>query len=293
MITVPPAYVRVANDGDTRYIWISPDEFSGAYLHPAFVQSEGPIYWGKYLSGAATADRFSISQANSRPDYYPGCLTPPNTVTLTNADWLETGADGAHKGWHVMSIYDRALMALLMAIDYLSFNVGQYMNGVTVTSTLNSDETRVSWRNIVNAFLTRISGPTSAVYDTGEVVQGLLGGLTTASSDYKLGDPANLSTPVLVPGFSVSGDYSNKSVSIGSFLGGFSQELNCDIDLLFLPGSTGTATGASAIGANANTAVNVIRGQYYPNNANSLCFLGTTGSASSWYGMRIAKWTKS
>jgi hypothetical protein len=152
----------------------------------------------------------------------------------------------------------------------------------------NSDEARPAWRAIVNAFCGRVGTVTLG----GELIQGFLGGLASSGSTYQLGDPINLSSPVLVQGNQIS---QSLVTNIGSFLSGFSQELNCDIDLLFLPGSAGTAIGATAVGMLNSPRVNAATVNVDNNWANSMCLMESppNTSNSSSYGMRIAKWMKS
>jgi hypothetical protein len=72
MVLCPEFYVRTdhGKDGDDYRFFIGPAPFEGASLHPMFLHnnSNGPIYWGKYLCGNATDT--GTPGANSLPGYY-------------------------------------------------------------------------------------------------------------------------------------------------------------------------------------------------------------------------------
>ncbi|MDR1515664.1 MAG: hypothetical protein LBS45_08215 [Synergistaceae bacterium] len=119
MRALPEVFVRCDHDeGGFMYrYWISPYEFGGSIIHPAYALSTaGAILFGEYLSGN-DANSGTLTQLNSQPGkFIRFCST-----TMPSADWLNTDADYDHKGWAVMSVYDRALLSLLMLVELRTF----------------------------------------------------------------------------------------------------------------------------------------------------------------------------
>jgi hypothetical protein len=141
MIVIPRVYVKAeknpnAKVGEFRFkYWLSTEPFDGAYLHPAFRYSMGPIYWGKWPGGVTTNNNSNTAIAQNYQDgqfpmsssmglqgnqtqyslYSQAYQFTSNWLPL--CDSLNTGVDQDHKGWHIMSVYDYALLYLMQIIE--------------------------------------------------------------------------------------------------------------------------------------------------------------------------------
>jgi hypothetical protein len=246
MVIQVPVYVKcqanknAAVGEDVYRYWVSPGEFEGSYLHPAFAQSEGAIYWGKYFSGNDVADTSLLTQGNSKPDYYPKRGTISRTERWTYADYLNTAVDAAHKGWDTMSIYDKCLLNLLMVVEYKTFKLSTYLDGTVAFNTvLNSDASRPVWRNITNAYSL---GPSDA-NRASETAQGFYMS-PLFNTLYRISLPEELIHPVEIQSSFTATQ--TAGIDVGSFMTGWNDLLGCDLDLLFLPDSAGTTTGIYA-----------------------------------------------
>jgi hypothetical protein len=248
MATIPEVNVKCAADvaGDAYRFWISPEDFEGSYLHPAFAQSNGPIFCGVYLSGNETnADELTNAQGCSRPDRYVRVHTfwPPDIVEVSSpyANWLNTNEDSAHRGWHTDSIYDYALRELLMFIEFKSFSLGGIMSGI-VNVGLANDPTRPKYRGITHPYIT-----TAAMSDswTGYALEGYEQYSHNPIKPFTIGYPSSLTTRKTMEHVFLVNQNGMSSAGVDTIRTGWDDDFECDIDLLFLPESEGVGTGNS------------------------------------------------
>jgi hypothetical protein len=245
MAGIIPVFVKcetneAAGPGEDRHrIWIAPYQFAGSYLHPAFAVSTGKIWYGRarssnvYGGSGGPTEASANSNANSGRDTFSTLSQP----SLAAADWLNTGADTDHMGWFVESIYEYALKTLLLAIEYRTFNMS--IIPVNHNSGRAYDSLLPLWHGVFNPVPLQSS---YGVCLTGFSVNNYTnGGMHNAYARTTYpGDVRNTAlqadiipdTPVTIP----SG-YVTKIAS------GWSADLQCDLELLFVPKETSAAPG--------------------------------------------------
>jgi hypothetical protein len=150
MVAIPRLYVKTyhnpnANIGEDKYrYWLSLEPFDGAYLHSAFRRTTGPLYLSKWWSGDGTPDGtirdFGWAAQNSLQNNTDVFTSKPGTaksypsanlatLNLTSGvTSYNTNADANHRGWRVWSVYDQALLYLMMIIETRSFNPANIMD---------------------------------------------------------------------------------------------------------------------------------------------------------------------
>ncbi|WP_373470152.1 hypothetical protein [Candidatus Endomicrobiellum cubanum] len=249
MATVVPTYAKCeknesAQVGEDKYRWwVSYEEFDGCVLHPAFDQSDGPIYLSRYMGGALADNSANVSGSVSSVTNLcslPNSAVWSSSINLGNYEtfttqslinkvaWLNTDVDNDHKGWHVESIYDLSLINLLQLIEFRSFDysTGDWFGSTTNQST--STASFVPWRNIQN--MTSNTRVCLGAY-AGKSLDG------NTSSYYVIGDPKNLATQLNVALVPIEDTWpTNKIVRIyctDIYMGEVST-LNFDVGLLFL-----------------------------------------------------------
>jgi hypothetical protein len=210
MVAVMATYVR--SDFDTggfkyRY-WISPSPFKGAILHPAFdLSPSGSFLYGKYLSGGPNTAS-NTNALRSQAGLYTRALISNSLTGYVIG--LNTEADSDHKGWALQSVYEKALITLLMLVEWKTVDFASKLPSL-VPSTFNpSDHQSYSqYRGIYLPFFNAaVSWSTSNISATGEKLSGVgLGAATTStlsiydpslSGSLSIGKPANTSNPLFI-----------------------------------------------------------------------------------------------
>jgi hypothetical protein len=289
MRAVQQLYVKCDRDvdGDWLRMWISPGEFDGAYLHPAFMRSlGGPLYVSEYLcniTGGATSGGGSASSDPALPVTLAsrGGIANP---ALTQADWLnDLSGDPAHTGWHVQSIWEYHLLTLLMLIEYRTLALTPILNAELPNPlpATASDPSMISYRGIRNPFIT---GSVARASQGGVIVQGFGNGY--------LGLPDNITNRVTR---SWSYGAVGGATAVDSIKRGWDSAFGCDIELAFLPGVEGLGLNVT-VGRNTGTgygAVNDTMSVRYCNGPiGSFPINASTGNAATRAVLRICKGTQ-
>jgi hypothetical protein len=229
-------HVRCDHDaGGFKYrYWISPYAFRDSIVHPAFALSgAGPLLFGEYLSGN-DEDSGSVASLNSSPDKY----LRPSSAASKNAAWLNTGEDNSHRGWGLLSVYERQLLNLLMLVEARSFSLNKAISSKQIFSGINGAD-RPNFHGITHPVFNSSSGWGTLV-SLGEGIDGVFLG-TYYARGWRLGLPSTLDDryALSVPGGSVT------SAAV------FVDQLKTDADpnfgplqLLFIPGTVTTGSNS-------------------------------------------------
>ena len=240
MVSVTPAYVRAwtnpnpVEGEDIHRYWISPYQFTDSYLHPAFVNSTGNLYWAR--AGVRDMTNYNSDWANR--DSYP--LYYGTDLSSTHCDYLNTGADAEHIGWDMESIYDILYRILLLMIQKKSFYLGNCVSFIydaghpSMVTLPNMDRALYAYGHrtlgaSLRYWYTSTSG--SLVYQNGPV--------------YRFCDPTNVrNTASYLEMSTTNGEVQflpnnqmHSTSGVMQFVSGYSSFLQCHKELLFLPGT--------------------------------------------------------
>ena len=301
MRSILETHVRCdSGEGGFKYrYWVSPSEFDGSIIHPAFAQTNGLLFLGSYMNGngsdpawagESTNGAGNISEVGSKPNVRAVPMGAGYTNRYTVCNSLNTEADSDHVGWHLMSIYDWALLTLLMTIELKTLNLSSYMVSGGDRNTLNS-AISIKYRGISAPMLVSKIPDMNNTYSSYNASLILLGfGGQGTHTNINIGSPYDLQTYKTFLRTAIDDSDSNKYV----------QELIDDIDedlgpllLLFL-GKTFSSTIDNTLGVtmycrNSNGNVDTIATS---NRGNS--FITGVGYANgrNQYYARLCKWAK-
>ena len=321
MIYIPPVYVKCdyLEDADVYRYWISPIEFDGSYLHPAFANCIGGLYIGKYLGGVTSdSGNAGLHDGNtttnpvgftSLPDRYPVWTSNYKGENINEyVAYYNTRVDSDHDGWHIDSIYDYSLRELLMMIEYKMINFSSKVSGYIHNRTIrNDDPVRNKWRSIVNPYQTNYGDP-FGVSQTGADAKKsyMLYGFSsyenrnnTKIRNALIGYPTNLTankTIKLNVGLNtlINGNRYYSAYNIDKFITGFDQDLGFDLNLLFLSAGEGPGFNAVASTLYGSGETASIPHMIFTYLNNSMLYEGLGLINASIYPMgsaRICKWT--
>jgi hypothetical protein len=250
MVAIPPIYVKVqtnhnAEVGEDMYrYWICPEGSQpddSYYLHPAFRASSGPIYWGKYLAGSGSSNKiFDFNDIiNSNKEFYHSnnnvtqaivCITRLNTDTNTD-----------HKGWHIETVYDSALRYLMGVIYNRTFD----LHNIYTQGSIDERYKVSNSTSYLTSFMKKVFNPfldANTTFSKWEIGYHALATPAATSTNnypakYELGLPENPSVLVQADdGITIGSVYNSPTVYISKWTSKYENNLNFDLDLLFLPG---------------------------------------------------------
>jgi hypothetical protein len=236
MRMLPEVHVRCAHDidGDAYRYWISPEAFDGSYLHPAFRLSSGPLLIGSYMcnneSGNAVVN--GTGQIGRWETNYTNITHP------IMADHLNTNADASHSGWHVENVYEYALRTLMVIMEFKRFDVQSVLSAENDNFNFNvNNPSKRQWRGFFDPFL--------ATNSAGIVLIGFKRSRLSGDHDIRIGLPTNPETLATLYTSDFGGTNANSAQPIDTFKTGYNSSIECDLDLLFIPDTTGNGVGAS------------------------------------------------
>jgi hypothetical protein len=128
MVKIPKFYVKFSTDGTVHKWWISPIQYAGFELHPAFLQrggTEAELFVSAYeASGYLDGSTFKLRSATNKQPVTGAVAYPdlPNSGRLYITD-AETYANNiASTAWGITNIWTLSALRLLFYTEYASLD---------------------------------------------------------------------------------------------------------------------------------------------------------------------------